>query len=86
MLTKSSQGYLVAGTLQLKTTMMVGHNDEMVHSNPEIQRAVFDRIAGEKEFVEIEGAHFGLLWHPSAEFDEAINRQISFLSRVFRGD
>jgi len=78
--------YVTAPYLRMPVQMMVGRNDEMVHCNPEIQRAVFDRIAGEKEFVEIEGGHFGLLWHPSAEFDEAVNRQIAFLSRVFRDD
>ena len=78
--------YVTAPYLRMPVQMMVGRNDEMVHCNPEIQRAVFDRITGEKEFVEIEGGHFGLLWYSSAEFDEAINRQIAFLSRVFRDD
>lgn len=78
--------YVTAPYLKMPVLMMVGRNDEMVHCNPEVQRAVFDRLAGEKELVEIEGGHFGLLWHPSAEFDEAINRQIAFLYRVFRGD
>jgi len=78
--------YVTAPYLKMPVQMMVGRNDEMVHCNPEIQRAVFDRIAGEKEFVEIEGGHFGLLWHGTTEFDEAINRQIAFLSRLFPGD
>jgi len=78
--------YVAAPHLRMPVQMMVGRNDEMVHCNPEIQRAVFDRIAGEKEFVEIEGGHFGLLWHASVEFDAAVKRQIAFLSRVFRGD
>jgi hypothetical protein len=51
-----------------------------------VQRAVFERIAGEKEFVEIEGGHFGLLWSPGAQFDEAVRRQVEFLSRVLSGD
>ncbi len=78
--------YVTASSLKMPVQMMVGRSDEMVHCNPEVQRAVFDRIAGEKEFVEIEGGHFGLLWHPSAQFDEAVNRQIAFLTRVFQGD
>jgi pimeloyl-ACP methyl ester carboxylesterase len=77
--------YVTAPYLTMPVQMMVGRNDEMVHCNPEIQRAVFNRLAGEKEFVEIEGGHFGLLWQKSAEFDMAVNRQITFLSRVFRG-
>jgi pimeloyl-ACP methyl ester carboxylesterase len=78
--------YVTAPYLSMPVQMVVGRNDEMVHCNPEIQRAVFDRLAGEKEFVEIDGGHFGLLWHPSAEFDEAINRQITFLSKVFESE
>lgn len=75
--------YVTAPHLTMPVQMMVGLNDEMVHCNPEIQRAVFDRIKGEKEFVEIDGGHFGLLWHPSTQFDEAVTRQIAFLTRVF---
>ena len=52
----------------------------------ELRSKLFGARVSEKEFVEIEGGHFGLLWYSSAEFDEAINRQIAFLSRVFRDD
>ena len=55
----------------------------MVHCNPDVQRAVFDRIAGDKEFAEIDGGHFGLLWHETAPFNAALARQIAFLDRVF---
>lgn len=78
--------YVTAPHLTMPVQMMVGRNDEMVHCNPEVQRAVFDRIAGEKELVEIEGGHFGLLWHPSAQFDEAVSRQVEFLTRVLLSD
>lgn len=78
--------YVTAPHLKMPVQMMVGRNDEMVHCNPEVQRAVFDRIPGEKEFVEIEGGHFGLLWYPGAQFDEAVNRQIVFLKRVLGGN
>lgn len=78
--------YVTAPHLSMPVQMMIGRNDEMVHCNPEMQRAVFERIAGEKEFVEIEGGHFGLLWNPGTQFDEALNRQIEFLTRVFSGD
>lgn len=75
--------YVSAPHLTMPVQMMVGRDDEMVHCNPDIQRAVYDRIPGEKEFVEIDGGHFGLLWYKSAQFDEAINRQTAFLKRVF---
>jgi uncharacterized protein len=73
---------VAASHLTMPVQMMVGHNDEMVHCNPEVQKAVFERLAGKKEFVEIEGGHFGLLWHQSAQFEEALKRQTDFLTRV----
>ncbi len=76
--------YVTAPYLTMPVQMMVGRNDEMVHCNPDIQRAVFDRLAGDKEFVEIDGGHFGLLWKASAAFDLAVNQQIKFLTRVFQ--
>lgn len=74
---------VAAPHLKMPVQMMVGRNDEMVHCNRELQDAVFDRIAGEKELVEIEGGHFGLLWKPGPQFDEAVKQQIDFLVRVF---
>ena len=74
--------FVTAPYLTMPVQMMVGKNDEMIHCNPDVQRAVFERIAGEKDFVEIEGGHFGLLWPSSAAFDDAIRHQTRFLSRV----
>lgn len=74
--------YVTAPYLTMPVQMMVGHNDEMVHCNIGVQRVVFERIAGEKEFVEIDGGHFGLLWPQSPEFDQAINSQVDFLTRI----
>ncbi|MBY8974594.1 alpha/beta hydrolase [Rhodobacteraceae bacterium NNCM2] len=74
--------YIAAPHLTMPVLMMIGQNDEMVHCNPDVQRAVFDRLGGEKEFAEIEGGHFGLLWHPGPQFDEAVQRQIDFLRRA----
>ena len=74
--------FVTAPHLTMPVQMIVGKDDEMIHCNRDVQRAVFDRIAGEKEFTEIEGGHFGLLWQSSAQFDEAIKQQINFLTRV----
>jgi uncharacterized protein len=60
---------------------MVGRNDEMVHCNRSVQTAVFDKIKAPKDFYEVDGGHFGLLWHPGELFDEAVNYQIDFLKR-----
>lgn len=74
--------YLTADKIKVPTLMMVGRKDEMAHCNPSVQKAVFDQITAPKEFYEIDGGHFGLLWHPGKLFDEAIDQQISFLKRM----
>jgi pimeloyl-ACP methyl ester carboxylesterase len=73
---------IAAPHLNMPVLMMNGRNDEMLHCNPELQNAVFDRIAGPKEKVIIDGGHFGLLWEDSPNFMKAINTQIEFLKRV----
>lgn len=73
---------VTAPYLTMPVQMMIGKADEMVHCNPDVQKAVFDRIPGDKEFIEIPGGHFGLLWHPSDEFEAALNAQIAFLKKV----
>jgi hypothetical protein len=60
--------------------MMVGRDDEIVHCNPAVQRAVFDLIPGEKEFHETPRRRFGLPWHPGPVFDQVVARQIAFLT------
>lgn len=54
----------------------------MVGSKPTIARAVIEAAPAEKEIVDVHGGHFGLLWHPSAEFDRAVDAQREFLLRV----
>jgi uncharacterized protein len=73
--------YLAAPFIQSPVLMMVGRNDEMVHCNRSVQTAVFDKIKAPKDFYEVDGGHFGLLWHPGELFDEAVNFQIDFLKR-----
>ena len=71
--------------LKAPVLMMVGRDDEMVHCNPAVQRAVFRAFPASKEFYEIGGGHFGLLWHPGALFDEATALQTDFLRRTLLG-
>lgn len=73
---------ITAPYLRMPVQMMIGRDDEMVHCNPDLQDAVFDRISGPKEKVIIDGGHFGLLWRDSPEFTEAVTRQTAFLTRV----
>jgi uncharacterized protein len=43
-------------------------------------------VAGPKEWVDVPGGHFGLLYYPSPEFDQASSAQANFLVRhLLRG-
>jgi hypothetical protein len=59
--------------------MIVAPEDEMVQANPAVSLQAFELISGPKEWYEIAGGHFGLLWHPSDLFDEASRVQREFL-------
>jgi uncharacterized protein len=61
--------------------MMVAPDDEMVHCNYDVARATYDAVPGAKEWHEIAGGHFGLLWYPGPIFDEAARVQVDFLVR-----
>ena len=76
--------YLTAPYLRAPTLMIVGRDDEMVHCNPAAQRAVFERIVAHKDFFEIDGGHFGVLWHPGELFEKAVRHQIAFLKRALK--
>ena len=71
-------------TPHLRTPLLalVAPDDEMPGSNPAIARAVIEAAPAETEILEIEGGHFGLLWHPGAQFDRAVEAQRDFLLRV----
>lgn len=71
--------YLCAPFVQATTLLMVSPQDEMVHANPAVARAAFDLMPDPKVWYEIADGHFGLLYHPSARFDEAVSVQARFL-------
>lgn len=57
-------------------------DDEMPGAVSKVTRAVFDRISGPKELVEVDGGHFGLLEHPSVAFDRTSEAQAAWLTRA----
>jgi hypothetical protein len=59
--------------------MMIAPEDEMAGANPEVARAAYDAVPGRKQLVEIDGGHFGLLYYPSALFEQASTVQRDFL-------
>jgi uncharacterized protein len=61
---------------------MIAPEDEMPHADPAVTRAAVDAVPAGAEIVEVEGGHFGLLWHPGALFDRAVAIQRDFLLRV----
>ncbi|HEY6237611.1 MAG TPA: alpha/beta fold hydrolase [Thermoplasmata archaeon] len=73
-----------APLVRVPTLMMVAPEDEMVHANPDVARAAFERLAGPKQWHDIAGGHFGLLWHPSGLFDQASRVQAEFFANHLR--
>jgi hypothetical protein len=54
----------------------------MPGANPAVARAAFERIAGPKRRLALDGGHFGLMYVPSREFDRASSDEASFLTEV----
>ena len=73
--------YLCAPYVTAPSLMMVAPADEMVGANPEVSRQAFDLLPGEKDWYDLDGGHFGLLYHPSDLFDEASTVQAAYLTR-----
>jgi hypothetical protein len=59
---------------------VVSPEDEMPGALPSVASEAYDKLAGPKEWIEIDGGHFGLLYFPSEEFERASCAQASFLS------
>ncbi|NOX48051.1 MAG: alpha/beta hydrolase [Chlorobi bacterium] len=64
--------------------MIVATNDEMEGANPEVTLDIYKKISQPKEWVDIDGGHFGLLHYPSALFDKSSKAQITFLNRYLK--
>jgi hypothetical protein len=52
-----------------------------VHANYSVARQAYDLIPGPKQWYDIPGGHFGLLYCPSELFDEASRVQTEFLKK-----
>jgi len=70
---------LCAAHVTCPTVFLVSPADEMRNASPDVARAAFDALRGPKEWVNLDGGHFGLLYYPSAEFDRAAAAQARFL-------
>jgi uncharacterized protein len=68
--------------LRIPLLALIAPEDEMPGANPAVARAAVEAAPAEKEILEIEGGHFGLLWYPGALFDRAVQAQRDFLLRA----
>lgn len=74
----------LAPQLKAPILMVVASNDEMHGANPEVTQHVFNTINQPKEWLDIDGGHFGLLYYPSSIFDKSSAAQIDFLKKQFK--
>jgi uncharacterized protein len=72
---------LCAPFLTPPTLMIVAPDDEMTHASYDVARLAYELMPDPKEWYDIAGGHFGLLYHPSPLFDEASGIQAEFLTR-----
>ena len=70
---------LCARHVSCPSLFLVAPDDEMPGSAPVVARDAYDRLAGPKEWIEIPGGHFGLLYHPGETFDRVASAQTRFL-------
>ena len=72
--------YLCAPFVQGRVLLMVAPDDEMVHADYQVAKSAFDLMPVEKTWYDIADGHFGLIYHPSLRFDEAVSVQVEYLS------
>ena len=64
--------------LKAALLMMVAYEDEMPGANSDVARYAYSLAPEPKQLVEVDGGHFGLLFYPSALFNEASATQANF--------
>lgn len=73
---------LCAPHVRVPTLALIASDDEMPGATATVSRPAFEAIPGPCEILELPGGHFGLMFHPSPEFDFASTAQASFLVRT----
>ena len=72
---------LCAPFVKAPVLMMVAPEDEMVHANYSVAKLAYQLMPGPKQWYDIEGGHFGLIYCPSDLFDEAAQVQTGFFKK-----
>ena len=67
--------------LRAASMWAIAVDDEMPGANPVVARGAFDAASGPKERLDLQGGHFGLLYHPGVIFDQVSAAQAEFLTR-----
>ena len=75
------QPALCASRVRVPALFVVATDDEMPGASSAVSRLAFDLVPGPKELLEVDGGHFGLLYHPGALFDLASRAERDFLIR-----
>lgn len=73
---------LCAARVRVPSLFVIAADDEMPGASSDISRLAFQLVAGQKELLEVDGGHFGLLYHPGALFDQASRAERAFLVRT----
>lgn len=72
---------LCAARVQAPALFVIATDDEMPGASSTVARLAYDGVPGAKELLEVDGGHFGLLYHPGALFDLASRAESEFLVR-----
>lgn len=75
------QPVLCATRVRVPALFVIATNDEMPGASSAVARLAFDLVPGPKELLEVDGGHFGLLYHPGTLFDIASRAERDFLIR-----
>lgn len=73
-----------ASHLKAPILMVVATNDEMTGASPKVTKDVFEKIKQPKEWVDIDGGHFGLLYYPGDLFNQSSRAQVDFLIKYLK--
>jgi pimeloyl-ACP methyl ester carboxylesterase len=70
---------LCAKHIKASVFLLIAKEDEL--TSPVVAKEVYDLIPGPKDYMEVEGGHFGLLYYPGELFNKASKAQCDFLRR-----
>lgn len=70
---------LAAAGLRMPVFFVIARHDEMPGSRPDVAFMTYEQTPGPKKLLEIDGGHFGLLYHDSPIFAQVSSAEAAFL-------